>query len=250
MIGYEEALRQVLEGVAPVPSKTFSITECLGACLAEKVVAQVDLPGFDTASMDGYAVRSADLGGVEAPGGSGRGVVLPCSFTVAAGQAADRAVAPGQCARILTGAPMPAGADCVVMQEDTEREPDGRIRFLEGARPWENVRFRGEDFRAGTPVLSAGQRLGPPQLALAVAAGHSVLTVHRPVRVAVLVSGDELRPPGSPWALARSTTAIRCCSARCSGPPARRWCGSPTCRTGWTTRSPGSGRRRPWPTWW
>jgi molybdopterin molybdotransferase len=198
MISYEEALRQVLEGMTPVSSVSLSITECLGACLAAEVVSRVDLPGFDTASMDGYAVRSAELGGVEAPGGAGRGVVLPCGFVVAAGQAADQALAPGQCARILTGAPMPAGADAVVMQEDTEREPDGRVRFLEGARPWENVRFRGEDFRAGTRVLSAGRRLGPPQLALAAAAGHAVLTVHRPVRVAVLVSGDEVCPPGSP----------------------------------------------------
>jgi len=195
MISYEEALEQVIGALTPLPAVSMSITNCLNTCLAEDVASRVDLPGFDTASMDGYAVRSLDLAGVGGPNGP---VALPCRMDIAAGQVADRPLEAGECARILTGAPMPAGADAVVMQEDTEREPDGRVRFLEGARPWENVRFRGEDFRAGTRVLSAGQRLGPPQLALAAAAGHAVLTVHRPVRVAVLVSGDEVCPPGSP----------------------------------------------------
>lgn len=190
MMRYEEALERVLGALTPVEAISLPLTDCLGACLAGELEACVDLPGFDTASMDGYAVRSADLGDA--------GGVLPIQFEVAAGQAADRALAPGQCARILTGAPMPAGADAVVMQEDTERVPDGRIRFTARPRPWENVRFRGEDFRSGARVLSAGRRLGPPQLALAAAAGHGRLSVHRRVRVAVLVSGDELRPPGSP----------------------------------------------------
>jgi molybdopterin molybdotransferase len=93
---------------------------------------------------------------------------------------------------------MPVGSDAVVMQEDTERAPDGRIRFLDGVKPWENVRFRGEDFRAGTRVLGAGQRLGPSQLALVAAAGVGEVRVHRKVRVVVVVSGDELTPPGAP----------------------------------------------------
>jgi len=167
-----------------------SLTDALGGCLAEEVRARVELPGFDTASMDGYAVRAAEV--AEA------GVCLPCAFEVPAGRVADRPLGAGSCARILTGAPMPTGADAVVMQEDTERATDDRIRFLDGVRPWENVRFRGEDFRAGTRVLAAGQRLGATQLALAAAAGHDEVRVHRRVRVVVMVSGDELRPPGSP----------------------------------------------------
>jgi molybdopterin molybdotransferase len=92
---------------------------------------------------------------------------------------------------------MPAGADAVVMQEDTEPGSEGGIRFTDGVKPWENVRFLGEDFRVGARVLEAGQRLGPPQLALAAAAGHAEVRVHRRVRVVVVGSGDELRPPGA-----------------------------------------------------
>lgn len=190
MITYEEALERVLKPLVPVPGVSMSLTEALGRCLAEEVRARVELPGFDTASMDGYAVRAAEV--------VGAGVCLPCGFEVPAGRVADRALGAGECARILTGAPMPAGADAVAMQEDTERETDGRIRFLDGVKPWENVRFRGEDFRVGTRVLAVGQRLGATQLALAVAAGHAEVRVHRRVRVVVVGSGDELRPPGSP----------------------------------------------------
>ena len=189
MITYEDALERVLKPLVAVPVVSMSLTEALGCCLAEDVSALVDLPGFDTASMDGYAVRAGEV--------SRSGVVLPCRLEVAAGRVADRSLESGECARILTGAPMPAGSDAVVMQEDTEREPDGRIRFNDGVKPWENVRFRGEDFRMGTRVLAAGQRLGPPQLALAAAAGRAELRVHRKVRVVVASSGDELRSPGT-----------------------------------------------------
>ena len=190
MITYEEALEEVLKALVPVPEVSMSLTDALGCCLAEDVLAWVELPGFDTASMDGYAVRAAEV--------AGAGVCLPCVFEVPAGKVADRPLGAGECARILTGAPMPPGADAVAMQEDTERESEGRIRFLDGVKPWENVRFRGEDFRTGTRLLAAGQRLGAPQLALAAAAGHAEVRVHRRVRVVVMGSGDELRPPGSP----------------------------------------------------
>ena len=192
MITYEEALERVLNPLVAVPVVSMSLTDALGCYLAEEVTARVELPGFDTASMDGYAVRASEV-----PGG---GVCLPCCFEVAAGCVSDRPLGAGECARILTGAPMPAGSDAVVMQEDTEREADGRIRFLDGVKPWENVRFRGEDFRVGTRLLAAGQRMGPPQLALAAAAGHAEVRVHRRVRVVVVVCGDELQPPGSPLA--------------------------------------------------
>jgi molybdopterin molybdotransferase len=190
MITYEDALERVLKSLDPVPEVSMSLTDALGCCLAEEVRARVELPGFDTASMDGYAVRAAEV--------AKAGACLPCAFEVPAGGVADRPLGAGECARILTGAPMPPGADAVAMQEDAEREPDGRIRFLDGVKPWENVRFRGEDFRAGTRLLAAGQRLGAPQLALVAAAGHAEVRVHRKVRVVVMGSGDELRPPGSP----------------------------------------------------
>ena len=191
MITYEDALERVLKPLVPVPGVSIPLTDALGCCLAGDVSARVELPGFDTASMDGYAVRAAEV--AEA------GVRLPCGFEVPAGRVANRPLGVGECARILTGAPMPEGSDAVVMQEETEREGDGRIRFLEGGvKPWENVRFRGEDFRVGTRLLAAGQWLGAPQLALVAASGHAEVRVHRKVRVVVVGSGDELRPPGSP----------------------------------------------------
>ena len=212
MITYEDALERILKPLMPVPAVSMSLTEALGCFLAEEVAARVDLPGFDTASMDGYAVRAAEV--------PGAGVCLPCGFEVAAGRVADRSLQSGECARILTGAPMPAGSDAVVMQEDTEREPDGRVRFKEGVKPWENVRFRGEDFRVGTRVLAAGQRLGPPQLALAAAAGFAELRVHRKVRVVVVGSGDELRSPGAPLAPGQihdSNSVLLCTLFRSAG---------------------------------
>lgn len=190
MITYEDALERVLKPLVTDPAVSMSLTDALGCCLAEDVSARVELPGFDTASMDGYAVRAAEV--AEA------GACLPCVFEVPAGRVADRTLGSGECARILTGAPMPAGSDAVVMQEDTDQVGDGRIRFLDGVKPWENVRFRGEDFRVGTRLLAAGQRLGAPQLALVAASGHAEVRVHRRVRVVVVGSGDELRPPGSP----------------------------------------------------
>src|SRR5699024_10934922 len=111
---------------------------------------------------------------------------------------APQPLKPGTCARIFTGAPLPPGADCVEMQENTEVLADGRVRFLEALRPGRNVRPRGQEVRTGETLLAAGSQLGPIELALAASIGIGTVTVRRRPRVALLSTGDELVEPGQP----------------------------------------------------
>ena len=182
----------VLGLVAPRPGLKVPVGEALGLVLAEDVVARVDLPGFDNSAMDGYAVRSADVAGasVDAP------VTLPVEGDIPAGDTVRRTLEPGTALRIMTGAPMPAGADTVVPVEHSDGGV-GTVALDLAAEVGRHVRRRGEDIRVGDVVLSAGVRLGPGQIALIAASNvASVVAVPRP-RVAVLSTGDELRPPGS-----------------------------------------------------
>ncbi|MBK5939049.1 molybdopterin molybdenumtransferase MoeA [Halochromatium roseum] len=166
--------------------------DCLGRVLAEPVISGTDLPGWDHSAMDGYALRIADL---QASDGW-----LPISQRIAAGQCGTP-LAPGSAARIFTGAPLPEGADTVVVQEVCTPEGDG-LRIDPSTKTainaGDNIRRRGEELRAGTAVLSAGTRLGAQHLGLAAAVGAAELRVYRRLRVAVLASGDELVMPGEP----------------------------------------------------
>jgi molybdopterin molybdotransferase len=137
--------------------------------------------------MDGYALRAADT--ARAP------LALTVIGESAAGRAFEGALGPGQSVRIFTGAPMPEGADAIVMQEDARREGD-RISLAAAVRAGENLRAEGLDFRAGEALISAGCRLTPRDVALAAAANHSHVPVRRRARVAILATGDELVPPG------------------------------------------------------
>ncbi len=177
------AAAQVIEGTECLPT-----TECLGRVLAEPVISPVDLPGWDNSAMDGYALRAADL---QAGGGW-----LPVSQRIAAGHCGD-ALAPGTAARIFTGAPLPEGADTVVVQEVCEPEGDG-VRVKAEMTAGANIRRRGEELRIGTCVLEAGTRLAPQHLGLAAGVGAAQLRVYRRLRVAMLASGDELAMPGEP----------------------------------------------------
>jgi molybdopterin molybdotransferase len=152
------------------------------------VVSLIDVPPQDNTSMDGYAVRVADL---PLPG-----TVLPVSQRIPAGQV-GRPLAPGSAARIFTGAQMPAGADAVVMQEQTEAAGEGTVRFTTVPQTGQWIRRRGEDVRAGATVLRAGTRLTPQALGLAATVGAAALTVVRRPRVALFSTGDELVMPGS-----------------------------------------------------
>lgn len=190
LMAVEDALKRLLAlaEAAPITStEVVPLAAAEGRVLAEDLIAGLDLPPWPNSAMDGYALRLADLAGEP----------LPVSQRIFAGHA-PQPLQPGTCARIFTGAPLPEGADCVEMQENTESLEDGRVRFLQPLKPDQNVRPQGQETRKGEQVMLAGTRLGPIELGLAATLGHGQLTVVRRVRVAVLSTGDELVEPGLP----------------------------------------------------
>lgn len=171
--------------------------QALMRVLAQDVVSSVDVPPHDNSAMDGYALRLSDW---QAAGGVG--AVLPQAQRIAAGQV-GAALPAGACARIFTGAPIPEGADAVVMQEHTQRQPQGeagadRVAFVQPIQAGQNIRRQGEDIAQGQVVLSAGRRLTAAALGVAASVGRAELPVFALPRVGVLTTGDELIMPGQP----------------------------------------------------
>lgn len=189
MIPVEEALARVLAAFSPLPAETVALTEAHGRVLAADVSARVTQPPSDVSAMDGYAVRAADVASVPA--------ALRRIGEAPAGGAFEGAVGPGECVRIFTGGPLPAGADAVVIQEDTEVRGD-LVTVREGAPAGRFVRPAGLDFRAGEVALRRGRRLGARDVGLAAAMNVPWLSVHRRPRVAILATGDEIVRPGDP----------------------------------------------------
>jgi molybdopterin molybdotransferase len=185
LLAVAEALERVLARAMPTqPVVELPLIDALGAVLAEDVVAAVDVPGDDNSAMDGYALRVADAGRP-----------LPVSQRIAAGAAGTRLQA-GTCARIFTGAVIPPGADAVVMQENCSLE-DGLVRVTGDLVPGQNIRPRGQDIAADTTVLQRGRVLRPQDMGLLASLGRALVPVYRPLRVAVLSTGDELVEPGA-----------------------------------------------------
>ncbi|MCV2393784.1 molybdopterin molybdotransferase MoeA [Actinotalea sp. M2MS4P-6] len=183
----------VLSLVAGTPVVDVPVSDAAGLVLAADVTAGEPRPAWDSSSMDGYAVRSADLAAASAAAP----VSLRVVAEVAAGSARTPVVDPGTAVRIMTGAPLPPGADSVVRQEDTDRgAPVVGIRHAAVAGDF--VRHRGDDVAAGDMVLERGLELGARHLAAAVAAGVGTLRAHRRPRLAVVSTGAELVPPGEP----------------------------------------------------
>ena len=166
------------------------IGEASGRVLVEPVVAGRSLPPVDNSAMDGYAVRAADLAGASAE----HAVSLALTFNISAGEEPTRAVAAGEAARILTGAALPAGADAVVCQEDTELLGE-RVAVRVAPRPGDHVRRAGEDVRAGEQAIAAGDPVRPGHVGLLTSLGRSFVGVRRRARVALVSSGDELVEP-------------------------------------------------------
>lgn len=179
----------MLAGVGALGAETVALADALGRVLAEDVTSDVALPPWNSASMDGFAVRAADVSGASAAAP----VALRVVGTIAAGQRSDRVVAPGEAMRIMTGAPVPAGADSVVRVEDTSGG-DPLVEVLDARDASRNVRPRGEDVQPGRVVLAAGTPLGPAQVGVLASIGVAAPRVHRRPRVAVLATGDELVP--------------------------------------------------------
>ncbi len=188
LMAVEVALERLLEMAARTPivqRERLPLAEASGRVLAEDLVSTLDLPPWPNSAMDGYALRLVDW----------KGEPLVVSQRIFAGQAPEP-LAAGTCARIFTGAPVPAGADCVEMQENAVVESDQRVRFTEPMVSGQNIRPQGQETTVGEQVLAAGTRLGPIELGLAASLGCASLDVVRKVRVAVLSTGDELVEPG------------------------------------------------------
>ena len=189
MIAVEEAQALVMEACPPLAPRTVALRDALGCVLAADVVSPESVPPFDNTAVDGYAVRAADTEG--AP------VELDAIGVLAAGFAADRAVEAGQALRIMTGAPLPDGADAVVMVEDTESTGD-RVRIARTVAAGDAVRRAGDDVRAGEVVLAAGTVLRPAHLGVLSSIGVLEVPVVPKARVGVLSTGDELVEGGAP----------------------------------------------------
>ena len=187
MLSVVEASARILEHIAPLSPERVALLDALGRVLAEAVHAPMTLPAWDNAAMDGYAVRATDID-VATPE---RPVRLRVLETVAAGTFPTQRVGEGEAIRIMTGAPLPDGADTVVRVEDTDAgTSDVLVRDARDAR--RNVRPRGEDFREGDALVDAGASLGPAQLGVLASVGRASVEVHRQPRIGILGSGDEL----------------------------------------------------------
>ncbi|MCS6785587.1 MAG: molybdopterin molybdotransferase MoeA [Thiobacillaceae bacterium] len=190
LLTLDQAVERLLAAAEPVRAReTVALADGLGRVLAAPVVSPVAVPPLDNAAMDGYALRTSDWAA---------GRPLKLSQRIQAGQV-GAALQPGEAARIFTGAPVPAGADAVAMQEDCEAQ-EGWVLIKRPPQPGEHIRRAGEDIAAGQTVLTAGERLTAARLGVAASTGATALTVHRRLRVAVFFTGDELVPPGRPLA--------------------------------------------------
>jgi molybdopterin molybdotransferase len=182
-----EASERILAAVTPLPAVSVALRDALGLVLAEDAVSPIEHPPWDNSSMDGYAVRAADVDGAtkNAP------IVLPVLETVRAGQRPTRSVEPGTAIRVMTGAPVPDGADSVIRVEDTDGG-DTKVEIRDARDANRNVRPRGEDLQPGVVAVAAGSLIGPAQLGVLASIGAANVKVHRRPRVAILASGDEL----------------------------------------------------------
>ena len=200
MISVEEALEKILSFVEVLDPEEKPILGCLGQVLVEDVYADIDIPPWDNSAMDGYAIKAEDTYGANKL--SPR--FIPVVGEIAAGSIADKELKPGTAIRIMTGAPLPQGADAVVQFEDTDEltrqslHPLSQIGILREAKKGLNVRRRGEDIAKSTLVLRKGTILRPAEIGVLASLGHSTASVIRRPIVSVLATGNELIDPGQP----------------------------------------------------
>ncbi|WP_274423922.1 molybdopterin molybdotransferase MoeA [Chelativorans sp. YIM 93263] len=191
LLPVDQALERILEGMHPLPAETVPLVEAVGRVLAAPLQARRSQPPFDASAMDGYAVRAADVASIPA--------ILRLVGEAAAGQRYDGRLSAGEAVRIFTGAPVPPGADTILIQENAKRLDDGTIEATETVAPGWYIRRAGLDFRDGDRVLEAGRILDPAAISLAAAAGHPVVPVVGRPLIAVIATGDELvRPDTDP----------------------------------------------------
>ena len=187
MIDAQEALAIVLKKTGRLAPRRIPLLEAAGLILAEKVKADADNPPFNSSAMDGYCVVAADTKKVP--------VELEVIEEIPAGKWPKKKVAPGKAAKIMTGAPVPQGADTVIMVEDTESAGRDRVRILTKIAPRQNIRYQGENIKKGEVLLEPGTLLGPTEVGLLASAGKAEVKVTPPSQVAILATGDEVVEP-------------------------------------------------------
>lgn len=193
MIEYADARALVLAAAKPLPAETVPLAAALGRTLSRDIKAREAVPPFTKATMDGYAVRATDTRGAAA--GDASAIELEVLEDLPAGRTSRKAIGPGQAARIMTGAPLPRGADAVVMVENTEK--DGRtVKVRREVKPGDNIGLAGEDLKKGEIVLARGTLVGPAEIGVLAAAGQARVPVARRPRLAVIATGDEIVEPG------------------------------------------------------
>jgi molybdopterin molybdotransferase len=193
LMAVSEALQRVLasaSGETLPGAETVPLADALGRVLAKPLLSEYDVPPWDNSAMDGYALHTEDMATAMQAG-------LKVSQRITAGMAPP-ALMRGTCARIFTGAPIPAGADTVEMQENVSVDDQGQACFAHALRPGQNIRPKGQDINAGSLLLETGSRLRPQDLGLIASVGRSTVEVLKPLRIAVLSTGDELVEPGQP----------------------------------------------------
>lgn len=189
LLPVDEAIARIVAGVEPLPSESVPLGEAGGRTLAEPLIAARTQPPFPASAMDGYAVRSADLSGVPA--------TLRLLGEAAAGSRFRGTVGPGETVRIFTGAPVPEGADAILIQENADTPDAATVIARATVAAGRHIRRAGFDFKAGERLLEPGRVFGPREIAVAAAMGFGVVPVRRRPRVAILSTGDELVPPGT-----------------------------------------------------
>lgn len=189
LLDFNDARRAILDSVTPTRATIrIPLTQALNHIVAMPVISPLSVPSFNNSAMDGYAVRLSDLT---------QSTTLPLAGKILAGEQAEITWPQGTCIRIMTGAPVPHGADAVVMQEETEITAAG-IRFTAAVKARQNIRYIGEDVALGSPVAEVGTRLTTTQLATLATLGIAELTVFKPLTVALFSTGDELVAIGQP----------------------------------------------------
>lgn len=211
LLPVDAALARLLVLAKPIAeNEALPLDHCAGRVLASDLAAKLTQPPFDSSAMDGYAIRTAD---------AHENARLKLIGESAAGHAFEGSLGPGETVRIFTGAPVPKGADAVLLQEDAVRHEDGTIGMTFFPELHRHIRPRGQDFRDGETILTAGAVMTPPRLMVAAAMDHATLSVRRRARVGLLATGDELVRPGEPRAatqiIASNTFAVAALSREC-----------------------------------
>lgn len=191
MVFYDEALRTILENVAPVGCEQLPLSEAVGLVLAEAVTTPWDLPLWDNSAMDGYAVQAEDC--QKSPS-----KLRVTGYLPAGASAEGISVAPGCAVKIMTGAPLPSGADAVVPVEETEETSGEQVTITTTVKQGQHIRYQGEDIRQGETILQAGTHLRAAEISLLASCGKPLVNVQRRPVVAILSTGDELVEPGTP----------------------------------------------------